>query len=193
MDSDGFRWIPTDSEGFRAKTVVSLELLQLTKKIAAPRVTRTSTLHHGVGVEMLYQILDAMQTAILISNTHFNKKSPRSQNILSEALHFQRQVTIIRQRSKNVFVRDISNSSDACLMNDKKILDLHSTTDYLVYTWLIEGIVMKPGKVPCCMFLSASLGLTLHRTWQNSKRWLCWVMCVQTRKKQTTNGSIAIM
>ena len=54
-------------------------------------------------------------------------------------------------------------------MNDKKILDLHSTTDYLVYTWLIEGIAMKPGKVPCCMFLSASLGLTLHRTWQNSK------------------------
>ena len=46
--------------------------------------------------------------------------------------------------------------------------------------------VMKPGKVLYCMFCWLHWGLTLNKTWQNTKRCLCVLI-------KLTNRSIAIM
>ena len=48
----------------------------------------------------------------------------------------------------------------------------HGTKESLLLAaLLIEGMT---GKVLCCMFLLLFLGLTLNKTWQNTKRVVKW-------------------
>ena len=50
-----------------------------------------------------------------------------------------------------------------------------------VESWSMEGMVMKPGEVICCMFLLAILEVDHAQNLTKCKRWLCVLIQAATR------------
>ena len=68
------------------------------------------------------------------------------------------QITIVKTRSTH----KLPSATKTTIMSPKA---------YLIH---VEEMVMKPSKVPCCMFLLTVLEVYPHKTWQNTKTgYLC--------------------